>query len=99
MMKFANQQVDNTILEEDVELLKVMAHPMRLKLISALSKHKTLNVTQITEILNIPQSTVSQHLSKMRGKVLKGDRQGLEIYYSIKNPKAEEIMGLLGPIQ
>jgi len=98
-MKFANQQVDNTILEEDVELLKVMAHPIRLKLISALSKHKTLNVTQITKILNIPQSTVSQHLSKMRGKVLKGDRQGLEIYYSIKNPKAEEIMGLLGPIQ
>ncbi|PDY77503.1 transcriptional regulator [Bacillus cereus] len=99
MMKFDDQQVDNTILEEDVELLKVMAHPMRLKLISALSKHKTLNVTQITEILNIPQSTVSQHLSKMRGKILKGDRRGLEIYYSIKNPKAEEIMGLLGPIQ
>ncbi|MEH7221855.1 ArsR/SmtB family transcription factor [Bacillus toyonensis] len=99
MTRFANQHVENMILEEDVELLKVMAHPMRLKLISELSKHKTLNVTQMTDILNIPQSTVSQHLSKMKGKVLKGNRQGLEIYYSIKNPKAEEIMGLLGPIQ
>ncbi|HDR8476569.1 TPA: helix-turn-helix transcriptional regulator [Bacillus cereus] len=99
MTRFVNHNVENTILEEDVELLKVMAHPMRLKLISELSKHKKLNVTQMTEILNIPQSTVSQHLSKMRGKVLKGNRQGLEIYYSIKNPKAEEIMGLLGPIQ
>ncbi|MBS9806838.1 helix-turn-helix transcriptional regulator [Bacillus toyonensis] len=99
MTRFVNHNVENTILEEDVELLKVMAHPMRLKLISELSKHKTLNVTQMTEILNIPQSTVSQHLSKMRGKVLKENRQGLEIYYSIKNPKAEEIMGLLGPIQ
>jgi DNA-binding transcriptional ArsR family regulator len=99
MTIFTNQQVDNTILEEDVELLKVMAHPARLKLISELSKHKTLNVTQMTEILNIPQSTVSQHLSKMRGKILKGNRQGLEIYYSIQNPKAEEIMGLLGPVQ
>ncbi|HDR7890750.1 metalloregulator ArsR/SmtB family transcription factor [Bacillus toyonensis] len=99
MTRFANQHVENMILEEDVELLKVMAHPMRLKLISELSKHKTLNVTQMTNILNIPQSTVSQHLSKMKGKVLKGNRQGLEIYYSIKNQKAEEIMGLLGPIQ
>ncbi|AQY42633.1 metalloregulator ArsR/SmtB family transcription factor [Bacillus thuringiensis] len=99
MARFVNHNVENTTLEEDVELLKVMAHPMRLKLISELSKHKTLNVTQMTEILNIPQSTVSQHLSKMRGKVLKGNRQGLEIYYIIKNPKAEEIMGLLGPIQ
>ncbi|PGB77436.1 transcriptional regulator [Bacillus wiedmannii] len=99
MTRFANQHVENMILEEDVELLKVMAHPMRLKLISELSKHKTLNVTQMTNILNIPQSTVSQHLSKMKGKVLKGNRQGLEIYYSIKNQKAEEIMGLLVPIQ
>ncbi|MHA4413949.1 transcriptional repressor PagR [Bacillus cereus] len=99
MAGFANQHVENTILEEDVELLKLMAHPMRLKLINELSKHKTLNVTQMTEILNIPQSTVSQHLSKMRGKVLRGNRQGLEIYYSIENQKAEEIMGLLGPIQ
>lgn len=99
MTRFANQHVENTILEEDVELLKLMAHPMRLKLINELSKHKALNVTQMTEILNIPQSTVSQHLSKMRGKVLRGNRQGLEIYYSIENQKAEEIMGLLGPIQ
>ncbi|ASL62781.1 MULTISPECIES: ArsR/SmtB family transcription factor [Bacillus] len=99
MTRFTNQYVDNTILEEDVELLKVMAHPMRLKLISELSKHKTLNVTQMTEILNIPQSTVSQHLSKMKGKVLKGNRQGLEIYYSIQNTKAEEIIDLLGPLQ
>ncbi|AZQ47137.1 metalloregulator ArsR/SmtB family transcription factor [Bacillus anthracis] len=99
MTRFANQHVENKILEEDVELLKLMAHPMRLKLINELSKHKTLNVTQMTEILNIPQSTVSQHLSKMRGKVLRGNRQGLEIYYSIENQKAEEIMGLLGPIQ
>ncbi|MDX5917395.1 MULTISPECIES: metalloregulator ArsR/SmtB family transcription factor [Bacillus cereus group] len=99
MTSFANQHVENTILEEDVELLKVMAHPMRLKLISELSKHKTLNVTQMTKILNIPQSTVSQHLSKMKGKVIRGNRQGLEIYYSIENQKAKEIMGLLGPLQ
>lgn len=54
LTKFANQHVENTILEEDVELLKLMAHPMRLKLINELSKHKTLNVIQMTEILNIP---------------------------------------------
>ncbi len=95
MTSFANQHVENTILEEDVELLKVMAHPMRLKLISELSKHKTLNVTQMTEILNIPQSTVSQHLSKMKGKVIRGNRQGLEIYYSIENQKSQRNYGVI----
>ncbi|EJQ93790.1 ArsR/SmtB family transcription factor (plasmid) [Bacillus mycoides] len=102
MTVFVDHEIEYMNLEEDVELLKVMAHPMRSKLINELYKHKTLNVTQITQITQIlkpPQSTVSQHLSKMRGKVLKGDRQGLEIYYSINNPKAEEIIDLLGPIQ
>ncbi|MGR3779417.1 ArsR/SmtB family transcription factor [Bacillus paramycoides] len=99
MTIFVDHEMEYMNLEEDAELLKLMAHPMRLKLINELYKHKTLNVTQITQILKLPQSTVSQHLSKMRGKVLKGDRQGLEIYYSIKNPKAEGIIKLLGPIQ
>lgn len=43
LTRFANQHVENTILEEDVGLLKLMAHPMRLKLINELSKHKTIN--------------------------------------------------------
>lgn len=33
-----------------------------------LERHKICNVTQLIELLNVPQSTVSQHLSKMRGK-------------------------------
>ncbi|PGM94046.1 ArsR/SmtB family transcription factor [Bacillus cereus] len=99
MMVFVKHENLYMCLEEDFELLKVMAHPMRLKLINELYKHKTLNVTQITQILKLPQSTVSQHISKIRGKVLKGDRQGLEIYYSISNAKVGEIIELLGPIQ
>ncbi len=87
MTKFMNQHVESTLLKEDVELLKVMAHPIRLKLISKLSKHKTINVTKMNEISNIPQSTVSQHSSEKKGKVIRGNRQRLEIYYSIENQK------------
>ncbi|WP_103656294.1 ArsR family transcriptional regulator, partial [Bacillus thuringiensis] len=61
-----------------------------------LSKHNTFNVSQLTKILEIPQSSVSQHLSKMKGKVLKAERKGLEIYYSIRNNKATQIVGILG---
>lgn len=59
---------------------------------------KTCNVTQLTELLNIPQSTVSQHLSKMKGKVLRAERRGLEIYYHINNLKASKIVNVLGYI-
>ncbi|MCS6595229.1 ArsR/SmtB family transcription factor [Bacillus cereus] len=86
----------NNITEEDVEILKIMAHPIRLRIINELSKHNTFNVSQLTKILEIPQSSVSQHLSKMKGKVLKAERKGLEIYYSIRNNKATQIVGILG---
>ncbi|MCU5407465.1 metalloregulator ArsR/SmtB family transcription factor [Bacillus cereus] len=84
------------IIEEDVEILKIMAHPIRLRIVNELSKHNTFNVSQLTKILEIPQSSVSQHLSKMKGKILKAERKGLEIYYSIRNNKATQIVGILG---
>ncbi|EMN7729970.1 ArsR/SmtB family transcription factor [Bacillus thuringiensis] len=84
------------ITEEDVEILKIMAHPIRLRIVNELSEHNTFNVSQLTKILEIPQSSVSQHLSKMKGKVLKAERKGLEIYYSIRNNKATQIVGILG---
>ncbi|HDR4369156.1 TPA: ArsR/SmtB family transcription factor [Bacillus cereus] len=95
MTVFVNRNIESMSLEENADLLKVMAHPMRLKIVNELYKHKALNVTQVTQILKLPQSTVSQHLCKMRGKILKRNRKGLEIYYSINNPKVEAIIELL----
>ncbi|HDR4723632.1 winged helix-turn-helix transcriptional regulator [Bacillus cereus group sp. Sample62] len=84
------------IREEDVDVLKVMAHPVRLKIVNELMHHKLCNVTQLTEILGLPQSTVSQHLSKLRGTVLRVERRGLEMHYYIDNVKARQIVGILG---
>ncbi|PEK01573.1 ArsR/SmtB family transcription factor [Bacillus wiedmannii] len=84
------------IREEDVDVLKVMAHSVRLKIVNELMHHKLCNVTQLTEILGLPQSTVSQHLSKLRGTVLRAERRGLEMHYYIDNAKARQIVGILG---
>ncbi|MEE3950074.1 metalloregulator ArsR/SmtB family transcription factor [Bacillus wiedmannii] len=82
--------------EADVELLKIMAHPVRLQIVKELERRKICNVTQLTELLDVPQSTVSQHLSKMRGKILRSERRGLEMYYHIVNSKACQIVSVLG---
>ncbi|MGG0236579.1 MULTISPECIES: helix-turn-helix transcriptional regulator [Bacillus cereus group] len=84
------------IREEDVDVLKVMAHPVRLQIVNELMHYKICNVTQLTEILGLPQSTVSQHLSKLRGNVLRAERKGLEMHYYIDNAKARQIVGILG---
>ncbi|PED98712.1 transcriptional regulator [Bacillus toyonensis] len=84
------------ISEEDVDVLKVMAHPVRLQIVNELMHHKMCNVTQLTKILKLPQSTVSQHLSKLKGTVLRAERRGLEMHYYIYNAKARQIIGILG---
>ncbi|MCH4568360.1 transcriptional regulator [Bacillus sp. ES1-5] len=77
--------------EANVELLKIMAHPVRLQIVKELEHRKICNVTQLTELLDVPQS-----LSKMRGKILRSERRGLEMYYHVANSKACQIVSVLG---
>ncbi|MEB9039440.1 metalloregulator ArsR/SmtB family transcription factor [Bacillus cereus] len=96
MITLISERNLSEIHEDDVDVLKVMAHPVRLQIVNELMHHKVCNVTQLTEILRLPQSTVSQHLSKLRGTVLQSERKGLEMHYYIDNNKARQIVEILG---
>lgn len=42
------------------------------------------------EMLQMPQSTISQHLSKLKAtKVVTGTRKGLEIYYEVTDKRTK----------
>ena len=74
----------NNNLEKTAEVLKVMAHPVRLKIIKNLIDNGPCNVGSLQEKFNIPQPTVSSHLGKLkRAGVLNSDRNGTEIYYKV----------------
>lgn len=90
------KKIKMEIYEEYAEMLKVMAHPIRLLILKHLSQNGDLNVSNIQELVGIPQPTVSSHLAKLkRSKVLKSRRVGTEIYYMIDSPKAKEIIKIL----
>ena len=79
------------------ELLKALAHPTRLCIVKGLIE-KESNVTNIQECLDLPQSTVSQHLSKLKAAgIIKGKRKGLEISYQIINEDIRKIIKVLFP--
>ncbi len=72
--------------EKTAELLKILGHPARLCiLVGILDKENTgCNVTYMQSCMNIPQSTVSQHLAKLKAAgLIKGERHGLEIKYRV----------------
>ncbi|EJQ37313.1 hypothetical protein IEE_05245 [Bacillus cereus BAG5X1-1] len=82
--------------EKNAEVLKALAHPIRIKILKELITRGACNVTQIVDILGIPQSTVSQHLSKMKSqKLIMNDRKGLEVYYSAQNKTINSIVEIL----
>ncbi len=77
------------------EKLKTLAHPHRLCIVKGLIKNEC-NVTKIQECLGLPQSTVSQHIAKLRAAgIIKGKRDGLEICYSVTDKDVIEIVNLL----
>lgn len=84
--------MDLKIFEEKAEKLKAISHPHRLCIIKGLLEN-SCNVTKIQECMKMPQSTVSQHLSRLKAAgVIAGSRKGLEICYSVVD---EEIKGIV----
>lgn len=78
------------------ELLKILAHPVRLCIINGLLETGESNVSNMMNCLDTPQSTISQHLQKLKAAgIVEGRRSGLEIYYKICDNKTIEIINTL----
>ncbi|MCB2293498.1 metalloregulator ArsR/SmtB family transcription factor [Clostridium algoriphilum] len=81
---------------EITEILKVLAHPIRLCIVKGILDQGQCNVSHMQTCLKIPQSTVSQHLQKLRyAGVIEGNRKGLEVNYKITD---ERIIKLINSI-
>jgi DNA-binding transcriptional ArsR family regulator len=82
-------------LEDKTELLKTIAHPIRLCIIRRLIENPC-NVSEIHTCLEKPQSTISQHLAKLRAaRVIKGERKGTKICYRVISDQVKEIIAIL----
>lgn len=87
--------MDTRQFDGQVEKLKAISHPQRLCIIMGLLDN-SCNVSKIQECLQLPQSTVSQHLSKLKAAgIVKGERNGLEICYSVVDDDVKAIMDII----
>lgn len=80
-------------LEKASNMLKAIAHPMRIAILNFLDSGKKLTVTEIHELLKIEQSTTSHHLGILKDKgVLGSHREGKNTYYYLKHDKLSSIV-------
>ena len=77
------------------ELLKALAHPRRLEIIQLL-RDQELCVSDIFEMLDLPQANISQHLMILRdAHVVSTRRDGKQIWYKLANAKIVKANDLL----
>lgn len=80
-------------LEQAANMLKAIAHPMRIAILGYLEDGKKLTVTEIHELLKIEQSTTSHHLGILKDKgVLSSKREGKNTYYYLKHCSLSNIV-------
>lgn len=78
------------------EILKVLGHPVRLKIAARLMEGTECNVNAMVEKLGVPQSTVSQHLGVLKSRgLIKSRKKGVENCYYIADDRIKKIVEAL----
>ena len=79
------KKLDADRLDSAAQMLKAIAHPMRIAILKHLEGGKKLTVSEIHELLSIEQSTTSHHLGILKDKgVLCSKREGKNTFYYLK---------------
>ena len=87
------RELSSTQLEASANMLKAIAHPMRIAILSFLEGGQSLTVTEIHEKLGIEQSTTSHHLGILKDQgVLTSKRSGKNTFYSLKYSSLSHIV-------
>ncbi len=82
-------------LERAAELMRVLAHPQRLRLCELLLAGD-VSVGELAAKLHLPQNAVSQHLTILRTHgVLDRRRAGKTVYYRVVHPSAEWMLSCI----
>jgi ArsR family transcriptional regulator len=96
---YVKSRFDLDFLEDATEVLRAIAHPIRIAIVDLLHENEKLSVTQIHEALDIEQAIASHHLRILKDKrVLRARRDGKNTFYSIKTNEVHDIIAALEQI-
>ena len=92
-MRKAIVTINNEKLQISSEILRALAHPLRMRILEFIDNHKTINVNKIYNTLKLEQSITSQHLRILRlAGIVITSREGKFIHYSIDYSKVNKVL-------
>jgi ArsR family transcriptional regulator len=85
--------MDKELATHAADVLKAMAHPIRLRIVAAL-EGREMCVGDIVEALGEKQAITSQQLGIMKDKgILICRREGAKMFYRIEDPNVTRVLG------
>ena len=82
-------------LEEAAECLRVMAHPVRLRIVDILMQGE-FPVNEIAAMCDLPPHQACEHLRLLKGHgLLDSARSGRMVYYKISSPRLPRLLECL----
>lgn len=85
----------NEVFRLHAELLKALSHPKRLEIVQLL-RGKKLSVSEIQQMLDLPQANLSQHLMVLRdAQVVTAWKNGKQVYYTLAHKNITKASDLL----
>ncbi|MFW6140550.1 MAG: ArsR/SmtB family transcription factor [Acidobacteriota bacterium] len=84
---------------DESEILKAIAHPVRLQIIDLLLveiPEEACSVNSIQKELDIPQPTISQHLQILKNhRIIDGEKKGVQVCYKVVDKRVVKILEIL----
>ena len=89
-MRKADIGLDDQELQVSAEILRALAHPLRMQILEFIDQNDKINVNKIYNTLGLEQSITSQHLRILRkADLVSTQRNGKFIFYSINYQRME----------
>jgi DNA-binding transcriptional ArsR family regulator len=86
-------------LENATEVLRAIAHPLRILIIDMLHQQQAMSVTEIHEQLDIEQAVASHHLRILKDRgVVSVKRDGKNSFYTLTHSAYFDIVSHLGMV-
>ncbi len=97
----ATDQIDlkDSSIIRSATIAKALGHPARIAILKILAKRNTCFCGDITEVLPLAQSTVSQHLKALKSAgLIKGEVEGVRTCYCLNPDGIKELKSLLSEL-
>jgi len=90
-----SKRIPSRTLREVAPVLKVLAHPHRLRIVEILL-NESVSVKKLASMLKLAPPVVSQHLGQMRSNgIVTPRREGKQVYYEVVSPNATNLINCI----